>query len=87
MFTGKHTEAVKIWLTEQEFTDLSRLAACKDRKVSEIDVSGVGSAGHVRQVTVPGRGCPRFHPPSRGGELVRRPSLKGSPEISDGMTP
>ena len=36
MFTGKHTEAVKIWLTEQEFTDLSRLAACQDRKVSEM---------------------------------------------------
>ena len=36
MVDGKHTEAVKIWLTEQEFTDLSRLAACKDRKVSEM---------------------------------------------------
>lgn len=36
MVDGKHTEAVKIWLTEQEFNDLARLAACDDRKVSEM---------------------------------------------------
>lgn len=33
---SKHTEAVKCWLTEDEFTDLSRLAAREDRKVSEL---------------------------------------------------
>jgi hypothetical protein len=32
----KHTEAVKCWLTESEFNDLSRLAAREDRKVSEL---------------------------------------------------
>lgn len=36
MFDGKHTEAVKIWLTEQELHDLSHLAGCEDRKVSEM---------------------------------------------------
>lgn len=36
MADGKHTQAVKIWLTEQEFADLAHMAACKDRKVSEM---------------------------------------------------
>lgn len=32
----KHTNAVKLWLTDREFLDLSRLAASDDRKVSEM---------------------------------------------------
>lgn len=36
MDDNKHSEAVKCWLTEREFTDLSRLAAREDRKVSEL---------------------------------------------------
>lgn len=32
----KHTEPVKVWLTERELLDLSRMAAREDRKVSEM---------------------------------------------------
>lgn len=32
----KHSEPVKCWLTEREFTDLSRMASREDRKVSEL---------------------------------------------------
>ena len=32
---NKHTEAVKMWLTEREFMDLSRMAGHTDRKPSE----------------------------------------------------
>lgn len=32
----KHSEAVKVWLTERELLDLSRLASREDRKVSEL---------------------------------------------------
>ncbi len=32
----KHSEPVKCWLTEREFTDLSRMATREDRKVSEL---------------------------------------------------
>lgn len=32
----KRSEAVKVWLTERELVDLSRLAAREDRKLSEL---------------------------------------------------
>ena len=32
----KHTEPIKLWLTERELLDLSRLAAREDRKVGEM---------------------------------------------------
>ena len=32
----KHTEPLKIWLTEREYVDLMRLAAQEDRKASEM---------------------------------------------------
>lgn len=33
---NKRTEALKVWLTERELLDLSRLAAREDRKVGEM---------------------------------------------------
>ena len=32
----KHSEAVKVWLTEREMLDLARMADREDRKVSEL---------------------------------------------------
>lgn len=32
----KHTDFVKVWLTERELLDLSKLAAREDRKLSEM---------------------------------------------------
>lgn len=32
----KHSEAVKVWLTERELLDLSREAAREDRKLSDL---------------------------------------------------
>lgn len=33
---SKHTEPLKIWLTERELVDLMRLAAAEDRKPGEM---------------------------------------------------
>ena len=33
---SKHTEALKLWLTERELVDLMRLAAAQDRKPGEM---------------------------------------------------
>ena len=33
---AKHTETLKVWLTEREIVDLMRIAAEQDRKVSEM---------------------------------------------------
>ena len=33
---AKHTETLKVWLTEREFVDFMRLATLEDRKPSEL---------------------------------------------------
>lgn len=35
-FDIKHTNPVKLWLTDREFLDLSRMADAEDRKTSEM---------------------------------------------------